>query len=191
MGFFDFLKEKKQQREDRTARLDAITDLTLMSMRPGFLVDHDLKTWEVTAANTYAWGDGETREWQLVCADDTLYLECETDDETEWSVSRPIRFRDLGNDVGRTIRETGDGPEEIVWKGETFYLEEAAGGHFHANGQVSRPSDDGVPLLQWSYENEAGDAYLTIEQWSDTEFQAFVGGPAHEYQFSNILPPAA
>lgn len=189
MGLFDRFKNKAQH----DAQVDSITDLTLTSMRPGFLVDYDLKTWEVKAANRYEWGSMISLEWQLVSADDTIYLECETDDETEWSISRPISFRSLGESVRRAILETGDGPDQISWQGQTYYLEETAGGHFFANGQVTgkaAQSDEGAPLLQWGYETEDGSSYLTIEQWGETDFQAFAGGPAHEYQFSNILPPA-
>lgn len=189
MGFFDFLKDKKQQYDDIRARVDGITDLTLEAMRPGFLVDYDLKSWQVQAANVYTWGDDKTLEWQLVAADDTVYLECMVDDEAEWSLSRPVRFRELGDAVRRTIVETGDGPDEFEWQGRTYYLEETAAGFFHADGQ-GKTLGGGVPLLQWGYETESGDAYFTIEQWGETEFQAYAGGPVEEYQFTNILPPA-
>lgn len=185
MGFFNFLKDKEQ----RDTQRDSITDLSLTSMRPGFLVDYDLKTWEVKAANLYEWGDLVSLEWQLVSSNDTIYLECETDDETEWSISRPVNFRSLGDAVRHAIIDSGDGPEQITWQGQTYYLEETAGGHYLANGQIAR-TEEGTPLLQWCYENEAGDSFLSIEQWGETDFQAFAGGPAHEYQFTNILPPA-
>jgi len=185
MGLFDFFKDKAKRDE----QLDSITNLTLDAMRPGFLVDYDLKTWEVKAANKYIWGEALSLEWQLVSASDTLYLECATDDETEWCISRPISFRSLGDAVRKTILETSDAPEEITWQGKTYYLEETAGGHYFANGQVAM-KDEGDPLLLWDYETEDGEEYLTIEQWGENDFEAYAGGPAHEYQFSNILPPA-
>ena len=42
------------------------------------------------------------------------------------------------------------------------------------------------PYLQ--YEDESGEKYLAIEQWGETEFEASLGQPVEEYQFSDILP---
>ncbi|MBW2366658.1 MAG: DUF4178 domain-containing protein, partial [Deltaproteobacteria bacterium] len=77
MGLKDFFK-KKQPSDLK------ITDLTLSDLKMGYMVDYDLKTWQVTAHNTYDWGDGDlTLEWQLKSHDDTIYLELESDDEEQ------------------------------------------------------------------------------------------------------------
>ena len=43
-------------------------------------------------------------------------------------------------------------------------------------------------MLRWSYEDEEGEVYLGIEQWGEWDFDATVGKPVEEYQFTNILP---
>lgn len=175
--FFGFGKKKKEES-------GTLTDLGLKDLRVGYFVDYDLKTWEVVARHTYDWGQGDvTREWQLKSADDTLYLERESDDEEEWSVSRPIPFARLGEAVRSHIRENEDPPEEIEFEGVTYYLDSFGGGQFFRNGE-----GPGRELLAWDYEDEEGDNYLAIEQWGEEEFEAAVGGPAESYQFTNILP---
>ena len=36
--------------------------------------------------------------------------------------------------------------------------------------------------------NDPGKKYLGIEQWGENDFEASLGEPVEEYQFTNILP---
>ena len=178
MGIFDIFKK------DEPSGPDPIHDLTLANLQVGYLVDYDMKTWEVTAANTYDWGDGDMSwEWQLKSGDGLAYLEREMDDEDDWSLNRKIPFGRLGSGVKERIMADEDPPDEIVLDGVTYYLEETAGGHFMKNGR-----GPGQPMLRWSYEDDDGRRYLGIEQWGEEDFEASTGQPVEEYQFMNILP---
>ena len=178
MGIFDFFKKKKPAEELPTG------DLVLDDLKVGYLVDFDMQTWEVTGYSYYDWGDGDiSQEWQLKSAGDLIYLEKEVDDETLWSTSRKISFGSLGAAVRDHLLETGDPPEEIAYQAVTYYLEEQGGGHYYKNGQ-----GPGQEFLQWSYEDENGQRFLTIEQWGEEEFEAAAGEPVEAYQFENILP---
>jgi hypothetical protein len=120
-----------------------------------------------------------------VAGDSVLYLELEHDDVDDWSLNSLIDFSSLGQEVKPAIQQNGDPPETINLDGITYYMEEMAGGQFLKNTQ-----GPGQNLLRWSYEDENGEKYLTIEQWGENEFQAYLGIPAQEYQFTNILPAA-
>ena len=77
MGWKDFFCKKEQAPPP-----DPLRDLRLETLKVGYLVDYDLKTWKVEAYNVYDWGGGEkSYEWQLKSHDDAIYLERETDDE--------------------------------------------------------------------------------------------------------------
>lgn len=181
MGLFDFFKKKKKPEET------PVGDLQLTDLKPGCMVDYDLKTWEVTACNDYDWGGGDiTREWQLKSADDLMYLEKETDDEAAWSISRKIAFGRLGTRVAEHLKQNGDPPAEIVYEGTAYYLAEQGGGHFYKDGR-----GPGREFLMWSYEDDDGENYLTIEQWGEEAFEAAVGRAVEAYQFENILPAPA
>jgi hypothetical protein len=178
MGLKDFFKKKK------TEEADFFDDLCLEKMKKGYMVDYDLKTWEVTAYSYYDWGEGDkSYEWQLTTQDDLFYLELSVDDEKEWSISRAADISDLPVEILDEIRKNGNPPDEVKFKAQIFYLEETGGGHFYKDG-----SDRGKEFLQWSYEDDEGEKYLTVEQWGDTDFAASWGGPVEEYQFINILP---
>ncbi|MCP4715332.1 MAG: DUF4178 domain-containing protein [Deltaproteobacteria bacterium] len=178
MGIRDFFKKDKQPPPE------PVTDITLSTMKLGYLVDYDLKSWEVTAAHHYDWGEGDiSYEWQLTSADETVCLEKETDDEVAWSLYRKIALSRLGGGVTELVRQTGDPPKEIVLDGVTYYQEEMSGGHFFENGQ-----GPGRQMISWHYEDDDGQRYLCIEQWGETAFEASLGEPVEEYQFSDILP---
>lgn len=180
MGLKDFFKKDKDKGPD------PLRDLIPANMKTGYFVDYDMKTWEVTAHNRYDWGEGDiTHEWQLKSGDEVVYLELEPDDEDDWSLSRKIAFSRLGSQIKNRIMETGDGPDEIVFEGEKFYLEEMAAGHI-----LKEDQSQGRPLLRWSYEDEGDRRYLCLEQWGEEEFEASIGEPVQEYQFTNILPRA-
>ena len=158
--------------------------LTLDKLKNGYILDYDMRTWEVTGYNVYEWGEGDVaREWQLVSSDDIIYLEREMDDEVSWSVNRTIDFKLLGPEIRSYILKNEDPPDEIVYEGVTYYMEESAAGHFRKDGVG--PEQE---LIRWSYMDDDGERYLTIEQWGEDDFEASTGIPAEEYQFSNILP---
>ncbi len=178
MGIKDFFKKDKPRESDRSTRL------TLTDLKVGYMVDYDDKTWEVTAYNTYDWGDGDiAQEWQLKSFDETRYLEREADDEDDWSLNSKISFSRLGAGIKEHILEHEDPPDEIVYDGVTYYLEEASGGHYLQGGQ-----GPGKPMLRWGYEDDDGERYLGVEQWGEEDFEASEGKPVEEYQFTNILP---
>ena len=128
--------------------------------------------------------DGDiVHEWQLRSADDTLHLACETDDETEWSVSRPFDVSRLPADILASIKTTDDPPETIVFEGITWQMTEISAGQYYKDGL-----GNGRDLIAWNYENEDGSRYLTIEQWGENAFEASMGEPVAEWQFENLLP---
>ena len=121
MGIREFFRRRRKRGPE------PLTGLSLAELREGYLVDYDLKTWEVMACNHYDWGGGDiSREWQLKSFDDVVYLEKESDDDEEWSLNRKIAFARLGSGIKEHIIETGD-PPAIVFD---FY--EKDGGLVHS-----------------------------------------------------------
>lgn len=178
MGLFDFLKKKSGTPKD------IIKDVTLKTMKPGYFVDYDMKTWEVTGCHYYDWGNGDiTHEWQLKSHDETLYLEHEEDDEDIFSISKKLSMSRLDKHILDHILEHDDPPEQIRFEGTDYFLEETSGGRYFKDATAS-PRE----MIKWDYSDESGKEYLTIEQWGETDFEASLGKPAETYQFTNILP---
>lgn len=178
MGWKDLFGKKKSKDGP------GIADLTLPNLGVGYFLDYDMKTWCVEARSYYDWGSGDhSDEWQLVCHDDTVYLERESDDEDHWSISRKISIGKLGVDIKSHVSENDDPPAEISVDGTIYYLDEMGGGQFYKNGK-----SPGRDVLKWDYVDDSGKHYLTIEQWGETDFEAALGHSVEEYHFDNILP---
>ncbi len=184
MGLKNFFKRNK---EEANNNVDPISDTTLKNMNKGWYVDYDTKTWEVVSASYYDWGAGDlSYEWQLTSYDDTIYLEREEDDEDIWSISRKVPLSQLGSNIKTHILEHEDPPNQIDFKGKTYYLSESGGGHFYQDKKSAQKN-----ILNWDFEDESGENFLSIEQWGEDDFEASIGHVVFEYQFTNIIPGKA
>lgn len=164
--------------------IDPLKDLVLSKLKTGYLLDYDMKTWKVSAHNRCEWAEGEfSDEWELRCGDEVVYLEREEDDEVEWTLTKKISISELGDGIPDHILKNEDPPKEIDFKGVKYRLDDSGGGRFYKEGKKTYDE-----FLCWDYEDESEDHLLTIEQWSETSFEAAYGIYVEEYQFTNILP---
>ncbi len=171
---------KKKNEEE----FDPFLDLVLSKLKVGYLLDYDLKTWEVTEYNKYDWdNDTYNHEWELKSGSEVVYLECEDDDEPEWVLAKKIPFRKLGPGLSKHIQENGDPPDELKYEGVTYHLEDGSGGYFCKGGGKER-----AEFLYWEFLDESGEQILTVEQWDEDDFEASLGLYVEEYQFTHILP---
>ncbi len=182
MGFMNFFKKR-----DPRIKTDPLSDLILSKLKKGYYVDYDLKTWEVSAANRYEWGEDDTTwEWQLQSYDDVIYLEREFDDEDYWCISRKLPFSRLDPHLIRRIVSSNETPDTIVFEGTTYSLDETGGAHFFGDA-----STVGREVFKWDYLDSTETKNLTIEQWGENDYELSVGTSVQEYQFSDILPSEA
>ncbi len=176
MGLKDLFRRKENE-------IDPLSDFVLSKLKVGYMLDYDLKTWQVTDTCRYDYGDGYvTEEWELASGRELAYLERAEDDEVIWKLSRKIPIGAIEGDVSAQIIRDGDPPAQIVYKGKTYYLDESGAGHMHKEGQRT------AEFIYWDFLDEEGANLVTIEQWGESEFEAAAGAFVEEYQFTNILP---
>ena len=171
---------KKKEKEDQ---VDPLSGLNLSALKTGYVLDFDLKTWQVTAHNRYDYDGDWTDEWELSSAEEVRYLEREDDDEVSWTLYRNIPLSEIEEDVRTLIRDNDDPPEAVSCNGTRFLSESSDAGHFHRDG-----SDVGREFVNWTYVDDSEEKVLVIEQWGENEFSASLGEFVEEYQFSSILP---
>lgn len=175
---WNFFRKKKDE-----GRLDPLRDLTLSGLKPGFVVDYDLKTWQVTAQHRYDYEGDRVDEWQLSCADEVRYLERGEDDEVVWILTRKIPVSRINTDLRGYLRDHDDPPNTLTCDGVEYSADDTSVGKYFKDG-----AGPGQDFIVWDYLNADGKRTLSVEQWSDDEFEASVGEIVEEYQFSNILP---
>ncbi|MEM8963344.1 MAG: DUF4178 domain-containing protein [Acidobacteriota bacterium] len=180
MGFFDLFKKKGDQATDDD--FDPV-DLRLENLRPGWLVDYDMQTWTVSAKHRYDFDGDVVDEWELVAGRTRRYLGRTEGDGVDWTWSKKIPVGMLGAGILDHVQRQGDPPSEINHQDKPYYLDMTSAGHFHEHG-----GDAGKPLIQWDFVDEDDEAYVTLEQWGETEFEAASGVYVEDWQFTNILP---
>lgn len=158
-------------------------DYTLETMKKGYLVDYDLKTWEVTGYATYDYDGSVAQEWELRGANEVWFLEREEDDgETEWTLTRKIQLGEIREDVAGAIEAQDDPPEELHFEDALYKAVESGAGLYRAGGD-----DPAREFVNWSYES-GEDRVLFVSQWGERDFSAYAGTRVEEYQFTDILP---
>ena len=176
---WDFFKNKRE------AEPDELENLFLSKMKPGYLVDYDMKTYRVCSRNAYKWQEGGvTDEWELKQGSEVIFLEREEEDgEILWSINIKTAIDALEGDIARHIIDNEDPPDKVVYEGNTYYLEEDdIGEYFKGN------SKEGLKFVVWDFIDNKQEKQLSIEQWGETKFDMQVGFKVEEFQFSNILP---
>lgn len=176
-------KKKKEEPE----ALDPLS-VTLSDLKKGYVLDYDLKTWQVTAQHYYDYEGDRVDEWELTCGDDMAYLERAEDDSISWVLTRKIPLSDIEGDIRGYMRDhdNEDPPDEVRCQGVMFYGISSAVGSFYKDG-----GDEEQEFIIWNYLDESEEHTLSIEQWAEDAFEAAVGEFVEEYQFSNILPSVA
>lgn len=178
MVFERFFGKKKDDDVD-------FSEPTLTSMQAGYLLDYDMKTWEVTAYATYDYDGYITREWTLRSGAEIRFLEGgEEDGRMLWSLTAAIGLQSIEGEVAQAIRRDGDPPERLTYAGEVYEGIESSAGLYREGGV-----GEGREFVSWSY-GGAGGQMLFVNQWGDSEFSAYAGFRVEEYQFTDILPKA-
>jgi hypothetical protein len=181
MVLFDFGKKKKDDSE-----VDSITDLGITDLKAGCIFDYDMQTWEVVSLATVYFEDGRTSlEWEISSGGKSRWLSYEENDEEYITVTKKFPLGAIDGDVRSHIMEYEDPPEGIVYNGKTFWLEESGPGEYLCDGE---DENDKEPFIFWEFVDEQEEELLTIEQWSETSFEAAVGKYIETSQISNILP---
>jgi len=179
MGIFDVFKKDKGPDYDPT-------NLKVTDLRPGFIIDFDLKTWEVKEEYEYDWGSNYfTREFKLEAVDDLIYLYIDDNDELDISYSRKVKIRALGEDIPEHIIKFQEGPKKIHYKDMDFFLDKESPGYFSDD---PKNEDSWTELISWDYYDESEEYLISIQQWGDKEFDAAYGKVVKPFEFSNIIP---
>ena len=181
MGIFDFFNKKKD--EEQQPHYDP-TNIKVIDLRKGWLLDYEGKTWEVIEEFEFDWGDNFfTYEYKLQSGDEVCYLRLDESDKLYCVFTRKIKFAKLGEKVEQHLLDYHKPPAEIVYEGTTYYRESENPGYFR-----NMEDEDSVELITWDYFDEAGKKVILIDQWEETDFEASVGTVEEESVISNILP---
>lgn len=179
MGIFGIFKKKKGPDYDPS-------DVKITDLRRGFILEYDLKTWEVKEEYEYDWGGNYfTREFKLDSGDDIIYLHMDENDELSLSVTRKVKIRSVDEDLPEYIIKHQEAPKKIHYDGMDFFLDKESPGYFSDDPEND---DSWIELISWEYYDSNEEYILAVEQWGDKEFVAAFGRVVKAFEFSNIIP---
>lgn len=180
MGIFDFFKKKEPAYDP--------TNITVKDLRKGFILEYDMKSWEVKEAYIYDWGNHYfTKEYKLDSGDDSCYLHVDANDDLELTVSRKIKVRSIDEDIPEHIRDHEQPPKKLHYEGKSYLLDKESPGYFR---DLADPDKEQywAELISWEYYDQEEKNFISVEQWGEKEFEAALGVMAEPHQFTNILP---
>lgn len=180
MGLFDIFKKDKGPDYDPL-------NIKITDLQQGFILDYDLKSWEITAVYDYDWGDEcFSREYKIVAAGETAFLSVEDDDELILSISKKIKPRQLAEDLPEQIIKNEEPPPKLEFDGKTFLKDKESPGYF--KDAKDKSEEAWTEFIAWDYYDTNNEYVITVEQWGEKEFEASYGKSIKEFEISNILP---
>ena len=174
---------------------ETLLELTLSTMKVGYLVDYDLNTWQVIGINDFDYDGYPAREWELRYGDEVRFLERGEDDgRVEWTLTRRVDLSDVDEDMAGIILDDGEPPEVVSYEDRRYLAVESSSGVQRrvesAGGVDEDPDDEGHEFVSWSYGGKDG-RVLFLVQRGERDFAAYEGAEVQEYQFTDILPAPA
>lgn len=189
MGFFDALKRlfsgssSAEPEDPRPA--DPMADVSLDQLRTGYMVDYEMRTWEVVRHVQYDYDGWPADEWTLETGDERLYLEHEKDGGDVFYLSDPVDMAAVETDDGplrAVLRDRAEPPATLTYNGTTYTLD--------AQGPATRiEGDQHNRLYYWTF--VAGDDFLALERLGESNWNSYAGREVEAFEFNNILPRAS
>ncbi len=177
---FGKLFGKKDKEEEGRSALD----MTIRDLKVNDFIDYELESWQVRHVYRYDWGNNFfTQEYQLDNGKEKIYVHIDDDDELEINVSKKAKIFQINDLLVDHIIEHEEPMKRFQYNDKTFYYDSESPGEVCEDGE-----DEWSQFINWEFTDEDETETITIQRWGEREFEAYVGKPAQEFEFSNIIP---
>lgn len=180
MVFGRLFKMFKSERGSGTGK-----DLTLHDLDMGFIVDYEMRSWEVKEVAHYDWGNGfKGKEFKIFDGKEYLYLYVDPSLE-ELSVSYQVNVND--GDVlasKKSIINTDEPLHVLQYDNKNWIIDDESLAEYKIEGE-----SDWMDLLCWTYVDQgSGDEFVALNRWGEKKVEAYRGKFIKPFEISNILP---
>ncbi len=160
--------------------------VTIHDLAPKFIIEYDLRDWEVIETYQYDWGDNEySKEHKISDGKDIRFLSVEEDDTLELVLSEKVSDPVTKNMLIGYYKQHDTLPSSIELEGKTFVLVESSPGYF---GEGIKPKN-WIEFMNYDYVCQSDkNTLLSIEQFDNAEFELSIGHYLKEYEIANITP---
>lgn len=179
MGLFDRFKRNKRHYDPN--------NITVLDIEKGFVFEYDLETWKVEASASYDWGGGNfSREYKINNGKESHFLSVENEDGLFLTLTNKLPIRRIKDDLPSYIALNEEPPKTLVYDGVEYFLDDESAGYY----KEGHPDEKGEweEFISWDYFDRNEEKYLNIEQWSERDFEAYLGKVIKPFEISSILP---
>lgn len=161
---------------------DTKVDFEVKDLKKGFILDYDLKSWEVKDVSIYKWANGSAdNEYTINGGDGDLFLNL-TNSSGELSIYWQGDLMKIWPEF-RAKARAGENVsnETFVYKNKKYYL--ASNGH-----AAVKSLKESFNMENWLFQSEDGSSFISFNKYEDDFVEAYEGKALSKHAVSNILP---
>jgi TM2 domain-containing membrane protein YozV len=165
------------------------TNISIESIKTGFILDFDIKTWEVTSERQYDWDNGNTeKEFKLASATNNEFIFVILTKEARQvsvQVGKPVNVFSIDANIESEIQTKGRPYNVLLFDGVTYYREGQNEGIVY---NMNDPQTQGQRLRAWDYFDTNRENHLRITETGRGDYKAVKTRAASPYEFTDIYP---
>jgi hypothetical protein len=181
MGLFS-KKEKNYEPKGKPLDFDPL-NVQIGDLRPGFFVDYNFKTFEITAGFEYALKDYSFKALKFDAADEVIWVALENAMNTY--LMETVGIGVINPELQNMMSNFGKPPATLTYKDVIYNLNNQGDGRYR---DLLKNAMDWSRLTCWKYVAADGSSTLYALQKGQSNFEAIVAKPVGVGEFSNFLP---
>lgn len=181
MGLFS-KNEKKIEPKGKPLDFDPL-NVQLRDLRPGFFVDYNFKTFEITAGFDFTLKEYAFRTMKLDAGDEVVWLLIENGTDT--FVVESVSLTVINAELQSLMANFGKPSGQLSYKDVNFSFENQSDGKFR---DMIKNAMDQNRCTCWKYRSDNGSNRLFAIQKGQNTFEGLVAKSVNSVEFSNFLP---
>ena len=170
-------------RSKNDSQEDVKVDYEVKDLKKGFILDYDLRSWEVRDTMIYRWDNGvEDLEFTIFDGKEELYLNYVKSNDgisMYWAEKLDAVWQDARSKMRYEPDRMGD--SSFVYNGHEFRF----AGEGYARVRSSKETFD---MQNWLFECTDGENLVSFNKYEDGSMEVYVGKHLANHEVSNILP---
>lgn len=161
---------------------DAQIEYSVADIKKGFILDYDLRSWEVKDVAVYTWDNGvKEYEYHIFDGRQNLFLGYAPSDNTVNIFWEAVMDK-VWPQARENIRKEKDlTAMEFEYEGKKY--------HFAGEGvAMIKNSTEKFEMQNWLFESSDGENIISFNKYEDKTLGVYVGKWLEFHQISNILP---
>jgi hypothetical protein len=181
MGLFS-KKDKPEEPKGKPLDFDPM-NVQIRDLRPGFFVDYNFKTFEITGGFEYSMKDYSFKTMKLDSSNEVVWLLIENGTDTFLMETVPLASID-GN-LQNLMSNFGKPPAQITYKDNVYSIDNQSDGRFR---DLQKNAMDWSRSSCWKYRSGDGNMRLYAIQKGQSTFDGIAAIMVSAGEFSNFLP---